>query len=46
MLIWDVRVEMFCDWRYTGVIESLSTTVRHVALKSPQEIKDSLVLSQ
>ena len=37
---------MFCDWHYTGVIQSLTKTAHHVALKSPQEIKNSLVLSQ
>ena len=37
---------MFCDWRYTSVIQTLSSTAHHVDLKSPQEIKNSLVLLQ
>ena len=46
MLFLDVQVDIALWLAYTGVIQSLSTTVRHVALNSPQEMKNSLVLSQ
>ena len=41
MLFLDVRVDVALWLAYTGVIQSLPTTVRHVALKSAQEIKNS-----
>ena len=46
MLFLDVRVAVTLWLAYTGMIQSLSTTARHAALKSPQKIKNSLVLSQ
>ena len=46
MLFLDVQVDIALWLAYTGVIQSLSTTVRYVALKSPQKMKNSLVLSQ
>ena len=46
MLFLDVQVDTALWQAYTGVIQSLSTTVRHVASKSPQEMKNNLVLSQ
>ena len=47
MLFLDVRVDVALWLVYTNVIQSLSTTVRYVALKAPQEIKNALVdLSQ
>ena len=47
MLFLDVQVDVALWLVYTVVIQSLSTTVRYVALKAPQEIKNGLVdLSQ
>ena len=41
MLFLDVEVDVALWLVYTIVIQSLSTTVRYVALKAPQEIKKS-----
>ena len=46
MLFLDVRVDVALWLAYTDVIQSLTTTTHHVALKSAQKIKNSLVLSQ
>ena len=46
MLFLDLRVDVALWLAYAGMIQSLSTTMHHVALKSPQEIKNSSVLSQ
>ena len=37
MFFLDVRVDVALWLAYTGMIQSLSTTARHVALKSPQD---------
>ena len=46
MLFLDVQVDIALWLAYTGVIQRLSTTVHHVALKCPQEMKNTLSLSQ
>ena len=47
MLFLDVRVDVALWLVYTITIQSLLTTVRYVALKAPQEIKNGFVdLSQ
>ena len=45
MFFLDVRVDVALWLAYTGMIQSLSTTARHVALKSPQDTTSRVSLS-